>query len=297
MMAGFILAGRIQAALFVLVSTTLAFLVFPPLIVYCNAAIALITLRKGWQQGIIYSLIATMTLVLVNVFSKQSINGVFLAGLIAWLPMVLVASILAITKSWSRVLQLILLIVLAIVFIFHMVNPDTILFWEQSFEQMKVELKEFYTESTDIDELITLVAPLMTKTFIVFFMLLTILSLIIARNWQALLFNPGGFGKEFREIRIGKQASIGFFAGIALTAFSNNQLINDLIVVVITVFMFQGLSVIHALVKTNKMSNGWLVVLYILLFILLVPMFFMLSIIGAIDNFIDFRNRQIKNKI
>ena len=53
-MAGFIMAGRIQAAIFVIVSTLIS-LLLPPMIVFSNAAIGLITLRKGWQQGIIYS--------------------------------------------------------------------------------------------------------------------------------------------------------------------------------------------------------------------------------------------------
>jgi len=142
-MAGFILAGRIQAAIFVLVSTLIS-LVFPPLILYSNAAIALITLRKGWQQGIIYSLVATATLVLISVFLKQSSNGVFLVGLIAWLPIVLIASVLAITNSWSKVLQLILLISLLGVFIFHLLHPDTNVFWGQIIEPIKIQLKESY---------------------------------------------------------------------------------------------------------------------------------------------------------
>jgi len=68
-------------------------------------------------------------------------------------------------------------------------------------------------------------------------------------------------------------------------------------IVAITIFMFQGLSVMHAIVKLKKMSNGWLVVLYILLFILTKPMFVLLGIIGSIDNFIDFRSKQESTKI
>lgn len=296
MMAGFILAGRIQAAIFVLVSTLVS-LVFPPLVIYNNAAIALITLRKGWQQGIIYSLIAAATLVFISIYSKQSINGAFLAGLIAWLPIVLMASVLATTDSWSKVLQLILFISLIGVFSFHLLHPDTNVFWEQLLEPLKTQLKESYAELTNIDEIIDQAVQSMTGTFVALLALLMILSLIIARNWQALLFNPGGFGKEFRQIRIGKQASIGFLIGIAIAISSDNQLINDLVIVATTIFMFQGLSLIHALVKINKMSTGWLVVLYILLFILFKPMFVLLAIIGSIDNFIDYRNRTRKNKI
>ena len=295
-MAGFIMAGRMQAAIFVIVSTLVS-LMLPPMLVFSNAAIALITLRKGWQQGIIYALLATTTLMIVSGYLKQDIGRGFTAGLVTWLPIIVIASILAITSSWSKTLELILLIAVVGVLLFHFLYPDAAAFWVQLLEPIKPLLKQSYQFSdANIDESIKIASQWMTGSFAAAFALLTIVSLMIARNWQAMLFNPGGFGEEFRQIRIGKQASIGLLIGIALAVFTNNQMITELIMVAIAIFMFQGLSLAHGLVKLRGMGSGWLIVLYVLMFILFIQMIVLLATFGLIDNFVDFRQKQANKK-
>lgn len=296
MMAGFIMAGRIQAAIFVIVSTLVS-LMLPPMIVFSSAAIAHITLRKGWQQGIIYSLIATATLMVISGLLQQDVSRGLLAGLVTWFPILFIASVLAISNSWSKTLQLILLIAVVGVLLFHFMYPDAATFWVQLLEPLKPLLKQSYQFSdAEIDESVMIASQWMTGTFAATFALLTIISLMIARNWQAMLFNPGGFGEEFRQIRIGKPASIGLLAGIALAVFTNNQMITELIMVAIAIFMFQGLSVAHGLVKLRGMRVGWLIALYALMFILLIQMIALLATFGLIDNYVDFRQKQASKK-
>lgn len=291
-MAGFIMAGRIQAAIFVVLSTLIS-LMIPPLVVFCNAAIALITLRKGWQHGIIYTLLASATLVTVSVLLEQQASRGFLAGLATWLPMVLIASALALTRSWSKTLQLILLITTAGILLFHFIHPDAEAYWKPVLEQLKPLLKQGYQLSdAQIDENINNVASWMTGTFATALALISVVSLIIARNWQALLYNPGGFGKEFSEINLGKPAAIAVLAGIAIAVLTMNHLVIELIMAGIAVFMFQGLSLAHALVKQRGMKAGWLVGLYVLMFLLLIQMIVLLATFGIIDTFVDFRRNQ-----
>lgn len=288
-MAGFIMAGRIQAALFVVLSTLIS-LLFPPLIVFNNAAIALITLRKGWQQGAIYTLLASITLLIISVLLEQQASRGFLAGLANWLPIVVIASALAITQSWSKTLQLILLTATAGVLLFHLLQPDAAAYWKPVLEQFKPLLKQGYQLSdAKIDESINDIAKWMTGTFAAALALISILSLIIARNWQAVLYNPGGFGEEFRKINLGKQAAIAVLAGIAIAVLTMNQLVVELIMVGIAVFMFQGLSLAHALVKRHNLNIAWLIGLYVMMFLLLIQMIVLLATFGLIDTFVDFR--------
>jgi len=291
------MAGRIQAAVFVIVSTLVS-IVMPPMVVFTNAAIALITLRKGWQQGIIYTLLATVTLIAISGFLKQSANNGLYAGLVAWLPIVFIASVLAITNSWSKTLQLILLIAIAGILLFHVFHSDAAAFWMKFLEPLKPLLQQNYPDLGDgkIEETINLASQWMTGAFAAAFTLLTIISLMMARNWQAMLYNPGGFGKEFRQIRIGKPASIGLLAGMALAVFTNNQLITELIMVAIAIFMFQGLSLAHAVVKLRNLGAGWLIALYALMFILLIQMIVLLAAFGIIDNYVDFRQKLASKK-
>ena len=288
-MASFIMAGRIQAAFFVVLSTLVSLLI-PPIIVFSNAAIALITLRKGWQQGVIYTLLATATLVLISIALKQQASSSIAAGLANWLPIVLIASALAMTKSWSKTLQLTLVLSAAGVLLFHLLHPDAENYWKVTLEQFKPLLQQAAQfEGIDIDETINKAARWMTATFTSALTVIMIISLIIARNWQARLFNPGGFGEEFRQIAIGKQFAIALLIGIAIAVITQSQIIIELIMVGVTIFMFQGLSLAHTLVKQREMNTGWLVTLYILMFILLIQMIVLLAAIAIIDSFVDFR--------
>ncbi len=295
-MASFIMAGRIQAAIFVVLSTLIS-LLLPPLIVFSNASIALITLRKGWQQGILYSLLAIITLVIVSVLLKQQASSGFLAGLATWLPVVLIASALAMTKSWSKTLQLTLLLSVAGVLLFHLTHPDAAAYWEPMLKQIKPMLQQAYQLSdSKLDETINNAATWMTGIFAATLAIIAILSLMIARNWQSMLYNPGGFGEEFRQIAIGKQASIAMLVGITLAVITTNQLIIELIMIGVAVFMFQGLSLVHSIVKQREMSVRWLIGLYVLMFLLLIQMIVLLATFGLVDNFADFR-RQVAKKI
>lgn len=295
-MPGFIMAGRIQAAIFVIVSTLIS-LVLPPMIVFSNAAIALITLRKGWQHGIIYSLIATSALVIISVLKNLDAGSGVIAGIVTWLPIVLVTSILALTNSWTKTLQLILLVAIVGVLLFHMMYPNAATFWIQLLEPVKPLLKAAYEfNDAKIDEVIKNASQWMTGSFAAALALITIISLIIARSWQARLYNPGGFGEEFRQIRLGKQVAIGLLVGIAIAVLSNNQLITELIMVALAIFMFQGISLVHAIVKQRAMNHGWLIAFYVLMFLMLIQMIVLLATIGIIDNFVDFRQKQVSKK-
>ena len=294
-MAGFIMAGRIQAAIFVIVSTLIS-LFMPPLIVFSNAAIALITLRKGWQQGVIYTLLATLTLVVVSLLLRQPASSGVIAGLTTWLPMVLIASALAITKSWSHTLLFTLIVSIAGVLLFHLLQSDAAAFWKPVLEQMKPLLQQAYQLSdSKLEEAINNAAGWMTGTFAAVLAIIAIISLMIARNWQAMLYNPGGFGEEFRQIRLGKQVAIALIVAIAIAVLTGNQLVVEMIMVGLAIFMFQGLSVAHALVKQRNMGSGWLIGLYVFMFLLLVQMIVLLATFGIIDNFVDFR-KKVANK-
>jgi len=294
-MASFIMAGRIQAAIFVVLSTLIS-LLLPPLIVLSNAAIALITLRKGWQQGIIYALLATATLVVASLLLKQQASSGLIAGIATWLPMVLIASALAMTKSWGKTLTLTLVLSVAGVLLFHLTHPDAAAYWKPVLEQVKPMLQQAYQLSeSELDVTINNAAAWMTGTFAAALAIIAIISLIFARNWQAMLYNPGGFGKEFRQIIIGKQASIALLVGIVLAVLTGHPIIIELIMVGVAVFMFQGLSLAHSIVKQRKMNIRWLVGLYVLMFLLLIQMIVLLATFGLVDNFADFR-KKIANK-
>lgn len=290
------MAGRMQAAIFVAFSTLLS-LLLPPLALFSNAAIGLITLRHGWQQGAIYALLGSVVLAIVSMTLKQDLISGLFSGLASYIPIVLIASILAISRSWDRTIQLVLLLSCIGVILFHIIYPEAESHWKPLLETFKPALQQVYQLSdSEMDEYITQAAHWATGTFAAAFAIFGIVSLIIARNWQAALYNPGGFGEEFRQIRVGKQAAIALLILIAFAVLTGSQLPVELIMVGIAVFMFQGLSLAHSIVKQLNLRKTWLVVLYGLMFLLLIQMIILLATFGIIDNFADFRQKLTKKR-
>ncbi len=290
------MAGRLQAAIFVVISSILSLLI-PPLSLFNNAAIGLITLRQGWQQGALFALLGSVVIAAISVLLKQGFGSGLFAGLSSLIPMVVIASVLAMTRSWDKTLQLVLLLGCGGILLFHLIYPDAASFWQPLLEKFRPALQQVYGVSdSKIEEYLSQATNWATGTFAATFSLFAILSLVIARNWQARLYNPGGFGEEFRQIRIGKPAAIAFIVAMALAVLTGSQLPVELIMVGITVFLFQGLSLAHGIVKQLNLNSAWLLGLYALMFLLLIQMIVLLATFGLIDNFADFRKQKLLNR-
>ncbi len=297
MMASFIMAGRKQAAFFILLTTLLS-LILPPVSLFSGAAIALITLKINWQQGLIYSLLGSTVLATVTYLLKQDASFGLSAGLIGWLPIVFFATILAKTGSWQNTLQAILAVTILGVLLFHAFQPDTALFWQAYLEQVKSALADAYQlGSSDTDELIQTISQWMTAVFAAAVAISAALALLLARHWQAMLYNPGGFGEEFRQLRVGKTPAIIMVACIVIAILSDSTMAVEILVVAVGIFMLQGVALAHGIVKQREMKPFWLVALYVLLFILLAQMIVLLAAFGIIDNFVDFRRKIALRKL
>ena len=294
-MASFIMAGRGQAAFFIVLSTLLS-LILPPVGLFSGAAIALITLRISWQQGLIYTFLGSAVLAIVSYLFKQEASLGITAGLVGWLPIVFFATILVQTNSWQRTLQAILATTIAGVLLFHLYQPDPTVFWQTTLEQLKPVLQEAYKlGSSETDELIQAMSGWMTGVFTAAIAVTVALALLLARHWQAMLYNPGGFGKEFRQLRVGKLPAFIMVACIVLAILTGSILAIEVLIISVGIFMLQGLALAHGIVHQLEMKAGWLVALYILLFILLTQMFILLAAFGIIDNFVDFRRKLTKS--
>jgi len=131
------------------------------------------------------------------------------------------------------------------------------------------------------------ISRMMTGALGVSVMSVALGALFLARSWQAGLFNPGGFQKEFHALSLGKNVALGCFFVIALLLVQGGQLAGSLFFVGIFAFFVQGLAVIHALVKQRGMHRIWLYGIYILL---VIPhTIFLLAALGLADNIFRLR--------
>jgi uncharacterized protein YybS (DUF2232 family) len=116
------------------------------------------------------------------------------------------------------------------------------------------------------------------------------LSLFLGRWWQAVFYNPGGFAEEFQSLNLGKISAL-IASAIMLSARAiDNVFAFALVTVVFVLYLVQGLSLLHAVIKVRQLSASWLFVFYIVMFF--VPHLVLLLVFaGIVDPWLDIRQR------
>jgi hypothetical protein len=286
----YVLRGRTQA-LSVAAACAALSLLLPPMSYVSGAVIALATLRHGAREGglvIAGSGLLAGALTLVVVGSVYPVL-VFLA--LTWVPVWLLAVVLRATADQGAALLVAGALGAIAVGGVHLVIADPTAWWEallQRFVDSAVQGAPALSNDAGTEQLSALIhslAPIMTGLVIAGTVLGLMLTLFLARWWHALVDNPGGFGREFRAFAI----------GIVLAALLANSytggLAGELALIVVVLYMLQGLAIVHSVVNARGASIGWLVGLYLLLFLLPPQVILLLALTGLTDVWVNLRAR------
>lgn len=291
-LARFILKGHSQAAL-VAASMAMLGLLLPPVAWLSGAAVALVTLVNGHRNGLLVTAIAGIgTAVLAGLILSLPELAIYYI-LLVWLPVVMVAVVLRQTVSLVLSLQLIAGVSLLGIIVLYLFFPDFGEIWRSSLNMMADDLIANSNGTLDTEQLqqiIDQVIRILPGFFASSFMIGTMLSLYVARWWQAAIYNPGGFGKEFRAINLGKATALIALA-IAITAsIINADIFNAMVLVVFALYLNQGVAVLHAVFAARQLNAVWLFMIY--LFMFFIPhTVVLLALAGLADTWIDFRRR------
>jgi hypothetical protein len=257
-----------------------------------GAVIALVTLRMGAKQGlgVVFGaalLLSTISLVLVRNPLAGAVYGIAL-----WLPVWALANSLRRTASQARSVVLASLMGIAFAVVFGLGVEAPTEWWQgillEASQPMVSGLPEAEQASfqQDIDSL----AGMMTGIMAALLSLSLIGSLFLGRGWQAQLYNPGGFGEEFRGLRLGRSISlVVLLLGVVVLLPQVPTLLQDMFVVALVPMALQGLAVAHTLVKQGSAHRGFLVLLYSLLLVMTGQAVLVLAFVGTADNWFDFR--------
>ena len=138
--------------------------------------------------------------------------------------------------------------------------------------------------------LATLIAPILTGLIAALLQAISVLSLILGRYWQAVLYNPGGFGREFRAIRIPLGPAMLLLACMLVGPSFGPQL--AMLTPMCSVpLAFAGLALIHGLVAQGRLARFWLVGVYITMLPFMQLIYPLLVVLAIVDSLIDFRGR------
>ena len=281
-LAEFIMRGRMQATLVVAGCAAL------PLLYWLGAAAGcLVLLRRGLRDALgVLALGLLPALIWWLTFDDPRALLVLLGS--ASLALVLRAS-----ESWNRVL----LVSIAMGVVFSVVlgtafGPQIEMLAQALIKVMPSLLGEVY-QKMSVDEqarFASLIAPILTGLIAALLQIVSVLSLIVGRYWQALLYNPGGFGREFRAIRIPLGPAMLLLAGMVVTPNFGVQM-SMLVPLCSVPLVFAGLALIHGLVAQKRLARFWLVGLYVTLLLFMQLIYPLLVVLAIVDSLIDFRGR------
>ncbi len=270
-------------------------LVILPLSVLSSAVIALVTLRRGQVEALVVGGLAGLASGLLSYLAIANPVPALVFVFLLWLPVLVVALVLRITRSLPSMIYAALAVGLAVIGFYYLQVPDPGSVWREALEPVSRQL----VESGFLDEaqrvlFIEQLARWMTGLLAAGFFLQLVLSVLIARWWQAMLYNPGGFRQEFHALRLHRALGI---AGLLLLALQlagvggEGGLILDLGILLSAPLMLQGLAVAHGVAGLNKAYPVWLAAMYILYFIAMPQVWMMLAGVGLADLWFDFRAR------
>jgi len=168
---------------------------------------------------------------------------------------------------------------------------DPIGFWRELLGQFLAILKQMpkAQEPAGMKVQLGAMALLMPGMFAAYSMVGVTAMLLLARYFQARLTRPGAFGEEFRRFSLGLTVSIAGALIFVARLLIAGPVLDNLAIVALALFLFQGLAVIHALRHMRNWPRWGLVLFYIALAVLQLWMLGLVSGAGLVDNWFDFR--------
>ena len=291
-LATFVMRGPSQAALVAAVMALLSVLA-PPLALLSAAAIGLVSLREGTLRGLLVGTIATLglgALAWLSLGSPWAAAGVLV---MLWMPTLGLAAVLRSTRSLALAVQLAGVLGILVLLLVHAFVADPAAGWLQVLEPFREALvKDGLVAEGDSAAVFMALSRWMTGAFAAALVFQWLLGLFIARWWQAVLYNPGGFGEEFRALGVGRVFGGLTLALLALLPFvDGGNLATEMLLVTSVLLLLQGLAVAHQARARRQARGAWLVGLYVLVVLFMPQSLILLACVGLIDIWADIRAR------
>jgi len=291
-LARFILRGQSQAALVVATSALLAIILMP--FSWLSAgALTLVVLHLGKEAAFRIIAIAGLATIVMGWILLGTPAVAFINILFLWLPTGLIAYILRQSVSLALSIQILTLFGLGAVLVMYLMFPAMGETWSKAFLELlkpAIEQSGAQIEQAHLDNLMYWFARAVPGLLAVVMVFNVLMGLFIGRWWQAALFNPKGFSREFNELRLGKVfASVTALLLIA-NAFVDNDWVLGSMLMMVALTLVQGTAVMHGVIDRKQLSRSWLFGFYVLL-ILIPQVTVILAIVGLLDAWVDIRKQ------
>jgi len=293
-LAAFIMKGRSQAILVISAFTILSWMLSLASLL-AAAAVALPTLRRGGREGGVLMMAALLVVVLAGM---AILGNAWQAGgyaLAMWVPAWVMAIILRETASLSSTVLSAMGLGLVIVMGFYLVIPEPAEFWQSTLQQTVKPLLEQRGAAAGeplLAQSLEMFSRYATGAIAAGSVMTVLFSLLLARWWQAGLFNPGGFRAEFLQLRLPMMASALALVLVLMASIGGGiaNFATNLLFPVVIGFLFAGFSVVHAVCAGSPSGRYWLIGLYVAL-MFMAPIIVLIALVGITDPWFNWRLR------
>jgi hypothetical protein len=301
----FILKSRIQA-----IGMAFVFAFFPLVGSISILMSAFVTLRDNARDGFILLIAATLPLFLAlygapaetaadSITNTDIVCMMAICNVFTWF----FAVILRKYASWNWLIQLAAVICIVLVIAAHLIMPDIQGFWQGRLTNYFNNTVNLFNNASGNDpgqkatigrmvETLTSYATGLTLIFVTFYALLQVM---LARWWQAALYNRGGLRSELSNIRLSYAAGIVLII-TQLLVLAGNKTALDVIPVLYLAFVIAGFSVLTVVIANTKKPWLWNGLLGVAAFLVPASML-LVALVALLDVGLDLRKRFQKKTI
>lgn len=271
-LAGFAMSGRSQA---ILAATLLGIL---PLLNFLSAPIvALVCLRHGKSEALI-----------VLAWAVLPAAGWAVAGdmipLLTLLGSTLLASVLRSFGSWEFAL---------LTAIGVGICAELALIVQPGFVELMQQQIALVMANPELQGQVNVLPEEQMRQLLQMFygmmlMLLAVTVLMLARYWQAALYNPGGFRQEFHQLRLSWKTSAILCSAFVLTTLGPG-LLQPFSILFVLPLLIAGVALVHGIAGLKKWPVAVMAIFYVAM---MSPVMTQILVLAAIaDSWVDFRSR------
>jgi hypothetical protein len=286
-LGNYMMRGRWQAVAVISLMTMLSMLVPPFTYILSGVPVGLVSLRRGAAIGmqVILGSLAVIALLSYPAGINPMLAPAFAVSV--WVPVWLCAGVLRLTESQGALVMAAGALGAVFVVAMHLLVDDVTGWWKSWFE---VWGKDYLSKdaASHYQALLDSAMPMMNAMMASGLVVSLVLTMLLARWWQSLLYHPGGFRTEFYRLRLPRTLALAAVAVTVLTLVDtglDQSLFRDLLVIMVFLYLFQGVAAVHRTIAERGMSGGWLAGMYVLL-LLLPQVALFIACVGMADSWL-----------
>jgi hypothetical protein len=284
------LVARPQNAVVGLAAT----LLLPFAQVISGSVIVLLTLQQGLRLALLEGAAALAVLAAISLIVGAPLEQLLVNALLTWMPVMLLAALMAKSGSLALALQTAALVAIAVTLGFYVVLESPTAFWTDILTRLSGFFADvgLQQQADLIASQKALLAPQMTM--VVVSTSWSIVVLVLALGYALYRKLPGKsatFGR-FCDLNFGRVLALTMAVTSVAAMIAGVEWLQNVAFVAFVIFWVQGLAIMHWLHVEKNLHVLFVLGLYALIFVLNALVVVGLAAVGYTDAWFDFRNRK-----